>query len=244
MISSLKPAFSKWSIIGSVFLGIMAPIPAMADHCDTQLTARSLIAPWNASDKSFLRGRRLITYYFEMDRRRYQVAYGNLKGEIMPNSPMQIIDSDPFYEHEKQLGIELIEATDRLIGLDFRQVRHPDYADLVIVGYCDANDQKEGAVTQSTDGSKYIMILNGCRGIASGQEDPVWLFLHEFGHALGLEHPFSDVDGDCLYDNQPFSRYSAHAGITVMAYKPKPGNPPNFFTKYDVEVLQRIWGRE
>ena len=119
-----------------------------------QLTDRSLIAPWNVADKEFLRGRRLITYYFEMSQRRYRVIYGNAKGEILQNSPIQVIDSDPFYEHEKQLGVRLIEATDQLIGLDFRQVRHPDYADLVIVGYCDSSDQKEGAVAQNSEGTK------------------------------------------------------------------------------------------
>jgi len=222
----------------------IAPLPTLAEYCDNQPTARALIAPWNAADQEFLGGRTSISYFFEMRQRRYQVVYGNAKGEIIPGSQWQIIESDPFYDEEKALGIELIRATDRLISLDFREVRRAKDADLVIVGYCDKNDEKEGAVAQNAEGTQYIMILNGCRGIATGQEDPVWLFLHEFGHALGLEHPFSDVDGDCLYDNQPFSSASAHAGMTVMAYKPRPGSPPRFFTDYDIAVLRRIWGSE
>ncbi len=234
----------RWPLIAVTCFGFLGPLPVLAEYCDTQPTARALIAPWNAADQEFLGGRRSISYFFEMRRRRYQVVYGNAKGEIIPGSPWQIIESDPFYDEEKALGIELIRATDRLISLDFREVRRAQDADLVIVGYCDKNDEKEGAVTQNAEGTQYIMILNGCRGIATGQEDPVWLFLHEFGHALGLEHPFSDVDGDCLYDNQPFSSASAHAGMTVMAYKPRPGSPPPFFTDYDIAVLRRIWGSE
>ena len=148
------------------------------------------MAPWSSGDKDFLDGRTRIRYYFEMRPRNYQVVYGNAKGEIGPGSPRQSFRSDPFYAHEKELGIQLIEATDRLISLDFFEVSRAQDADLVIVGYCNPKDQIEGAATQNLEGTQYIMILNGCLGIAEGQTDPVWLFLHEFGHALGLEHPF------------------------------------------------------
>jgi hypothetical protein len=233
-----------WPLLAAAWLGVFAPAQVWADHCDSEPSLRALVAPWNAADQEFLGGRTRISYYFEMQPRTYRVVYGNAKGEISRRSPRQTLRSDPFYEHEKELGIQLIEATDRLISLDFFEVSRAQDADLVIVGYCDAKDQKEGAVTQNADGTQYIMILNGCRGIATGKEDPVWLFLHEFGHALGLEHPFSDVDGDCLYDNQPWSKTSAHAGTTVMAYKPRPGQPPQFFTDYDIAVLRLIWGAE
>jgi len=234
----------SWSCLMASCFALLAPLPALADHCDTRPTKRALLAPWNAADKEFLGGRSTINYFFEMQPRRYRVAYGNLMGEILPGAPTQSFRADPFYAHEKALGIRLIEATDRLISLDFREVRRPQDADLLIVGYCNPNDRKEGAVTQTFDGTQYVMILNGCRGIASMSMDPVWQFLHEFGHALGLEHPFDDGDGDCLFDNKPVSRASAHAGVTVMAYKPRPGGPPRFFTDYDIAVLRRIWGPE
>lgn len=233
----------SWSLLLGL-ISVLASLPALADHCDRQPTARALVAPWNATDQDFLNGRTTISYFFEMRPRRYRVVYGNALGHIEPGAPTQSFRSDPFYDHEKALGIQLIEATDRLISLDFREVGRARDADLVIVGYCDPKDRKEGALTQNAAGTQAIMILNGCRGIASGEEDPIWLFLHEFGHALGLEHPFADSDGDCLFDNQPFSQASAHAGITVMAYKPRPGGPPRFFTAYDIAVLQRIWGVE
>ena len=101
----------------------------------------------------------MISYFFEMRQRRYQVIYGNAKGEIIPGSPWQIIESDPFYDDEKALGIELIRATDRLISLDFKEVQRSQDADLVIVGYCDKTDEKEGAVAQNAQGTQYICLL-------------------------------------------------------------------------------------
>ena len=235
----------RWAIAAGGGCAVIASAAsAWADHCAMRPTVEALVAPWNAADQEFLAGRTSIAYYFEMSPRTYRVVYGDPQGTITARSPTQTLRADPFYRDEKALGIKLIKATDRLIALDFHEVSRPDDADLVIVGYCDANDRKEGAVSQNVDGTQYIMILNGCRGIATGSEDPVWLFLHEFGHALGLEHPFSDIDGDCLFDNRPYSTAAAHAGHTVMAYKPRPGGPPSFFTNYDIAVLRRIWGTD
>ena len=224
--------------------GLLVPTRSLAEQCDTRPTARALVAPWSATDHAYLDGRKKIDYYFEMSEVTYRVFYGDAKGFISAQSPSQIIASDPFYDHERRLGRSLIDSTDKLIDLDFNEVKERDQADLLIVGYCNQSDRKEGAITQSASGAQYVMILNGCRGVANGVIDPAWLFLHEFGHALGLEHPFSDIDGDCLFDNKPFSPRSADSGLTVMAYKQGVKGPPSFFTAYDLSVLRRIWGAE
>ena len=234
----------RWGQIVIALMAFIPPGPLMAQVCSQSPTLEALVAPWNADDQQYLGGRTDINYYFEMDSRDYSVVYFDSKGQISSNSARQTFRSDPLYRHEKALGVRLIDATDHLISLDFQEVSRPEMADLLIVGYCMKTDVKEGAVSQNAEGTQYIMVLNGCRGIATGQEDPVWLFLHEFGHALGLEHPFSDIDGDCLFDNDPWSTASADASLTVMAYKPDPAGPARFFTDYDIAVLRSIWGEE
>ena len=96
-------------------------------------------------------------------------------------------------------------------------------------------------VADNEFGDQYYLLLNGCNGVLDIEGQPVILFLHELGHAMGLEHPFDDSDGDCLHSNQPWSAESTDASVTVMAYKSSE-KPVGFFTELDLSTLQSIHG--
>ena len=115
---------------------LLEPARTLAEQCDTRPTARPLVAPWSATDQAHLAGRKQINYYFEMSGVVYRVFYGDVKGYISAQSPSQIIESDPFYDHERRLGGSLIDSVDNLIDLAFNEVEDRDQADLLIVGYC------------------------------------------------------------------------------------------------------------
>ena len=61
-----------------------------------------------------------------------------------------------------------------------------------------------------------------------------YLFMHETGHALGLKHPFEDVNHlDAVEDN---------SHLTVMAYDPDSGDMHMKYGDLDIAALQYIYG--
>ena len=200
--------------------------------CTQSLNTEGIISDWVVNDKEYLNGRKDIFYYFEQENITYTL---NIGGPIK-------VASDPFYNEEVTLGRNLIKKVDSYIGLDFFQVGKREDADLIILGVCVPDTDLEGIVTESLDGTQYIMTLNGCNSPFSERNPPETLFLHEFGHALGLEHPFDNTDGDCIGSTDPWSKGSAHTGHTLMAYRNPPGKVKTFFTELDIAALQVIWG--
>ena len=71
-----------------------------------------------------------------------------------------------------------------------------------------------------------------------------YALIHEFGHSLGLEHPFEARDGDVFNGTtDPWS--SAYPEDTVMAYRsPMSKSWPDFFSDNDLNALIEVWGAE
>ena len=191
-----------------------------------------LRSSWADEDLAFLDGRKEVGYFFENNILNYNI--------YQEGALLAVVRSDPFYQEEIDKANELVSRLNTYIDLKLNEVSSRRKADLVIIGVCE-DGNTTGMVADNEFGDQYYLLLNGCNGVLDVEGQPVLLFLHELGHALGLEHPFDNSDGDCLYSDEPFSRESADASVTVMAYKSSK-KPVGFFTDLDLATLQSIHG--
>ena len=191
-----------------------------------------LRSSWADEDLAFLDGRKEVGYFFENNILNYSI--------YQEGALLAVVRSDPFYQEEIDKANELVSRLNTYIDLKLNEVSSRRKADLVIIGVCE-DGNTTGMVADNEFGDQYYLLLNGCNGVLDVEGEPVLLFLHELGHAMGLEHPFDDSDGDCLHSDEPWSDKSTDASVTVMAYKSSK-KPVGFFTDLDLATLQFIHG--
>ena len=141
----------------------------------------------------------------------------------------------------------IVNRLDSIIDLDFAFVGDAAQADTAF--YYDQDIDVGGSGSGQTlgiavAGSAGWELFVNYPGVADNWDYRQYVNVHEWGHSLGLEHPFEAGDGDTYNGNSdPWS--SAYPEQTVMAYRPpQSGNWPDFFTTSDISALIEIWGAE
>ena len=158
----------------------------------------------------------------------------------------QIIRSVSIPDEDQSYFNAMVRRLDSIIDLDFRLVGSAAAADVDL--YYDSEIQVGGggstlglAITSGDGG--WELFLNYPE-IEFDEAYRRYVLIHEFGHSLGLEHPFEASDGDAFNGiTDPW--LSAFPEDTVMAYRnPSSGTWPDFFTDNDLNALIAAWGAE
>ena len=159
----------------------------------------------------------------------------------------QTIQSVPISGQDQDFIRSIVSRLDSIIDLDFAFVEDAAQADTAF--YYDQDIDVGGSGSGETLG----LAVSGSVGwelfvnypeVADNLDYRQYVNVHEWGHSLGLEHPFEAGDGD-TYERNTNPWTSAFPEQTVMAYRsPESGDWPDFFTTSDLNALIEIWGGE
>ena len=140
----------------------------------------------------------------------------------------------------------MVRRLDGIIDLDFRQVYQRSNADIDIYYDTQIDLGTVGTILglAANNGNDAWELYLNYSGLANDEGYRRYALIHEFGHALGMEHPFEARDGDVFNGNSdPWS--SAYPEDTVMSYRsPISGSWPDFFSDNDLNALIEVWGAE
>ena len=139
---------------------------------------------------------------------------------------------------------EMVGRLNNIIDLDFRRSNSAFEADVDL--YYDTEIEFGGSKTlgfAASNDDGWELFLNYPE-LEFDEAFRRYVLIHEFGHSLGLEHPFEQEDGD-LFNGITDPLLSAYPEDTVMAYRnPSSGQWPDFFTDNDLNALVEVWGAE
>lgn len=170
-----------------------------------------------------------------------------VNGGVYGSQTIQALQLDDELYSFLQRSLAELDAS---LDLDFRLVNQPEAADLAFYLDREINlAESDGDITlgialsNSTSRRSFWELMLNTPAFNTDTNYLRYAALHEFGHALGLEHPFEDSDGDVVFSSDPWS--SAFPEDTVMASRmPQSGVWPTVFSPNDLAALQVIWGVE
>ena len=169
-----------------------------------------------------------------------------VQGGVFGPQTVDTLAIDPQYLQEIK---ELIQKLDQSLKLTFNFVATPEQADISFyysngISFEGVSDRIVGLSVSYDTGKRYgwELFVNAKAPSFAGRSDyRQYATAHEFGHSLGLEHPFDPADDD-LYLSSDY-RKSAFPDQTVMAYRtPVGGRWPTWYQPLDLEAMQFVWG--